>query len=135
MLVRKRGVVVVVVGGGARVGLYYQDLQRWTPFSKYFTLKVIPIIEIVKVLRSCLARKKYCSVFTDLTQDVSIFTGIQPLPHTTNSRTHLCSNPQNSQSACSIIQTRGVDLNIYISYKYRMRLSSINKTLFQKKKS
>ena len=96
---------------------------------------MIPIIEIVEVLRSCLARKKYCSVFTDLTQGVSIFTGIQPLPHTTtNSRTHLCSNPQNSQSACSIIQTWGVDLNIYISYKYRMCLSSISKMLFQKKK-
>ena len=34
------------------------------------------MIEIVKVLRSCLAWKKYCGVFTDLTQDVSIFTGI-----------------------------------------------------------
>ena len=115
--------------------MYYQGLQRWTPFLKYFTLKVIPIIEIVEVLRSCLARKKYCSVFTDLTQGVSIFTGIQPLPHTTtNSHTHLCSNPQNSHSACSIIQTWGVDLNIYISYKYRMCLSSIHKMLFQKKK-
>lgn len=53
--------------------------------------------------------------------------------HTTNLRTHLCSNPQNSQSACSIIKTWGVDLNIYTSYKYRVRLSSINKMSFQKK--
>ena len=44
--------------------------------NKYFTLKVIPIIEIAKFLRSCLAWKKYCSVFTDLTQDVSNITGI-----------------------------------------------------------
>ena len=64
---------------------------------------------------------------------------------TTN--THHCqlvhtfiSNPQNSQSACLIIQTwgggggGGVDLNIYISYKYRMCLSSVNKMPFQKKK-
>ena len=34
MLVRKRVVVVVGRGGGegARVGLYYQGLQRWIPF-------------------------------------------------------------------------------------------------------
>ena len=110
MLVRKRG------GGGGGGGMgsggtgwfVLPGPSTLDPVLKIFYIESDPIIEIVKVLRFCLARKKYCSVFTDLTQGVSISTGIQPPPHTTdNSCTHLCSNPQNSQSACSIIQTWG----------------------------
>lgn len=76
MLIRKRG------GGGggrrgARVGLYYQGLQRWTPFKKPFYIESDTHYrksQSSKVLFSL--EKKYCSVFTDLTQDVSNFTGI-----------------------------------------------------------
>ena len=38
MLVRKRGGGGSVVGG-ARVGLYYQGLQRWTPSLKIFYIE------------------------------------------------------------------------------------------------
>ena len=54
--------------------------------------------------------------------------------HTLLTRAHICVLILRTVRAhARLYKQGGVDLNIYISYKYRMRLSSINKMSFQKK--